>query len=243
MVYFFSYGDDKYKNSKIRIYQEALRMGFDDIKIYGPEDISVDFLEKTTPYISHPRGGGYWLWKAFFLKNTFDRIQDGDYVIYADAGCTINQFGKDRLQYYFDLMDSEQTGIFRFSLASFKEEYYTTNKVFEFFGKDNDVDFMGSDHLMATVMIFKKCDNSTEFINRYYDIALNHPEIFSDDFNNYKKRQNFKDHRHDQSVSSCLAKIGKFTSLSDETYGSSREEWIKLVYEKKIPILATRIRG
>jgi hypothetical protein len=36
MTYFFSYGDDKYKTSKQRIYNEAKNsMYFDDIKIYG----------------------------------------------------------------------------------------------------------------------------------------------------------------------------------------------------------------
>ena len=98
MIYFFSYGDDKYKNSKDRIRNEARSFIFDKVDIYGREDIPFEFIEKTKPYIDMPRGGGYWLRKPFFLKKTFDMMNDGDICVYADAGCTINPNGLDRFK-------------------------------------------------------------------------------------------------------------------------------------------------
>ena len=250
MIYFFSYGDDNYRNSKIRIEQEAKnsRM-FDHIKIYGREHIDIEFLSKTKPYIDMPRGGGYWLWKPFLIKKTFDMMNEGDYCVYADAGCTINPNGKDRLHYYFQLMDKEDTGIFRFFFRGTKELTSTSHKVFEFFGVDKDINFMSSDHLMATVMIFKKCKNSIEFVDKYYDIAISNPDLFSDKYDDYVVNNEFKNHRHDQSISSCLVKLGKFTTISDETYSPDDgatpipEGFRYLYLVRKVPFLATRIRN
>jgi len=98
MIYFFSYGDNNYSESKIRIKNEAIQMGFDKVDIYGPENLPYDFVSNSMPYISHKRGAGYWIWKSFFLKKTFDSMDDGDVCIYADAGCHVNKFGKKRLK-------------------------------------------------------------------------------------------------------------------------------------------------
>ena len=196
-----------------------------------------------------PRGSGYWLWKPLLLKKTFDMMQEGDYCVYADAGCTVNPNGKERLNYYFDLMEKENTGIFRFLFEGTKELTSTNHKVFEFFNVDKDVEFMNSYHLMATVLIFKKCKNSIDFINKYYEIATTSPDIFSDIHNDYVVNTEYKDHRHDQSVSSCLAKLGKVTTISDETYSPDNgatpimEGMSHLFYIRKVPFLATRIRG
>lgn len=245
MIYFFSYGDDKYKNSKQRIKKEAINFGFDRVDIYGREDITQDFIDKTQPYINHPRGGGYWLWKPFFLKKTFDMMNHGDYCVYADAGCTINSFGRERFKYYLSLLDNSESGVFRFKFGSTSEYVFTSQKVFEFFNKIDDQEFQSTSHLMATILIFKKNENSENFVNKYFEITINSPEIFSDTFNDYKRIDEFSDHRHDQSVSSCLVKlvVGNAVIIQDETYASDMNGWQSLFYEKKIPFLATRIRN
>lgn len=243
-ILFFTYGDQKYSNSKIRIKQEAENFKiFDDIKIYGREDIGQDFIDKTLPYINMQRGGGYWLWKPYFLKKTFDKMKDGDYCIYADCGCTINPIGQETLMKYLSLLDEDGSGIFRFSFGGTKELLFTNTKVFEYFGKENDQHFMESDCLMATIMIFKKCQNSIDFVNRLLEIAETEPALFSDEFNEYKKHPNFKDSRHDQSVSACLVKLGKVFIYPDETYAPDMEGWRELFNIKKVPFLATRIRN
>jgi hypothetical protein len=243
-IYFFSFGDEKYTNSKIRIKQEAENFRiFDDIKIYGREDIGQDFIDKTSPYINMSRGGGYWLWKPYFLKRTFDRMQDGDYCIYTDCGCTINPIGQETLKSYFSLLDEDGSGIFRYSFGGTKELLFTSTKVFEYFGKDNDQGFMESDCLMATILIFKKCQNSTDYVNKFLEIAENEPSLFSDEYNDYKRHPNFIDSRHDQAVSACLAKMGKVFTYQDETYAPDMEGWKYLFNEKKVPFLATRIRN
>jgi hypothetical protein len=236
MKVFFSYGDEKYKNSKNRIKLEAENSGFfDKINIFSRQDISDDFLEKTTPFIDHPRGGGYWLWKPFFLKKLFDEINDGDIVIYADAGCHINANGRNRFEYLIELLDLNPCGILGYRIQP--EDEYTNEKVFEHFSIEKNDWIRNSRQLMATILYLKKCPNTTNIVNEYYETAIKFPNLFSDDYNEYKKTAVFKDHRHDQSILSILRKKYGCVIIPDETFAN---DWRELMH---VPILATRIRN
>ena len=240
-TFFISYGDNNFIQSKNRIRHEAINMGFDDVNVYGPEDISKSFIEQTLPFISYPRGGGYWLWKSFFIKQTFDKMKDNDICVYTDAGCHVNIHGKQRLQEYYDMINQSSSGIISFHLGDLQEEWYTTEKVFEFFDiPSDDIAIRKSSQYMSTILIMRKCDATVKLINKYYEIATTQPVLFSDNYNEYKKNPTFRDHRHDQSIFSILRKQYGSVVIPDETYnGDNAQNWNAL---KHIPFLSTRIK-
>lgn len=241
MIYFFSYGDEKYHNSKQRIKQEAINLGvFDDIQVYGKENIDDEFVTKTSPWLNMPRGGGFWLWKSYFLKQTFHKMNEGDYCVYADAGCHLNINGSDRLKEYLSMI--ETTGILSFRMDGLDEEKYTNEKVFEYFNISKEDPIRKTGQIVGGILFLKKTENSTKIVDEYYNIAITNPSYFSDDYNNYNRTNVFVDHRHDQSILSILRKKYGSTEIHDETYAEGMEGWNNLLYNKKIPILATRIR-
>ena len=236
-TFFISYGDNNYIQSRKRIQLEATNMGFDNVSVYSPQDISESFRAQTMPFISLPSGGGYWLWKSFLLKQTFDKMKLDDICVYADAGCHINIHGKQRLQEYYDMVNSDESGILSFYLDHI-EEVWTTEKLFEYFNIPNaDIKIRKSSQYMAGIKIIKKCKSTIDLINRYYDIAVTQPDLFSDTHNSYKPNSVFRDHRHDQSVFSILRKQYGSVVIWDETCNPSN--WAAL---KHIPILSTRIK-
>lgn len=237
MVYFFSYGNSNYTNSKIRIAQEAKNMGFDDVKVYGPENLPEDFVRKTFPHISQPRGAGFWIWKSLFLKQTFDRMKDNDICIYADAGCHLNVHGKKRLQEYFDMINSDDSGILSLELVGFLEKMYTNEKVFEYFNISEEDDFRNTNQIVGGILFIRKCEKSIALVDEYYRMAVEHPDLFSDTYNDYKRKPEFRDHRHDQSILGILRKKHGSVKIPDETYATN---WNDIMH---VPILATRIRN
>lgn len=242
MIYFFSYGDNKYANSKLRIEKESKRFGvFDHINIYDPRDIDNEFLTKTSPWINTPRGGGLWLWKSYFLKQTFDKMNINDYCVYADAGCTINPYGSNRFKDYLKMID--ESGVLSFRMDGLDEEQYTTEEIFKHFDIEINSQVRKSGQIMATILILKKNERSIDLVNRYYDLAINNSSLFSDINNSIGNCDRFIDNRHDQSVLSVLRKKYGSVEIQDETYADTTEGWHKLYYEKKIPFLATRIRN
>ena len=100
-------------------------MVFNNVNVYSPQAIFESFRARTMPFISYPRGGGYWLCKSFLLKQTFDKIKLNDICVYADAGCHINIHGKQRLQEYYDTVNSDESGIISFHLVDLQKEMYT----------------------------------------------------------------------------------------------------------------------
>jgi len=135
MVYFITYGDKNFKKSKDRLIREAKKFGFDNTVAYSPCDLSESFINATKPYIYSTKGAGYWLWKAFILKDCFTRMSDGDILIYLDAGCKINMKGKERYYEYLKLLD-ENNGIVSFYIPNCYEYMYTNQITFNFFNVD-----------------------------------------------------------------------------------------------------------
>ena len=243
-TYFFSYGDDKYRNSKIRIEQEANNSKlFDHINIYGREHLDDEFMQKTRPYVDIPRGGGFWTWKSLFLKKTFDVMKEGDYCVYADAGCTINPHGIERFNQYKKMLEEDSSGILSFRMDGLDEEQYTTEEIFKYFGVENDKALRTSGQIMATILVMRKCAESINLVNDYYNLALNHTHLFSDVNNFSGNCERFIDNRHDQSVLSVLRKKYGTVEIVDETYAATMEGWNDKIFNQKIPFLATRIRG
>ena len=68
--------------------KSAIEIGkVDEYYSYSPKDIDKKFKEKNKDILSQKRGNGYWLWKPYFILKTFkEKLKEGDYLIYTDAG-------------------------------------------------------------------------------------------------------------------------------------------------------------
>lgn len=245
-IYFISYGDDNYTNSKLRIRQEAINSNFfNQVSVYNRIDIGNDFIEKTNPYINAPRGGGYWLWKSYFIKKTMDIIKDDDIIVYVDCGCHINKFGINRFNDYIDMCKEHESGILSFRMDEHLEKRYTTEKIFNTLGIDINSDIRNTGQLMATYFFIRKCSISIDLIDNYYNLAINNSDIFSDIYNRNGNCSEFVDNRHDQSVFSVLRKKVGTYEIYDESLSSLFMPYMfnDLIINKKFPFIATRIRG
>lgn len=187
-----------------------------------------EFLE------SNKRGFGYWLWKPFIIKTFLDKLDDGDILVYADAGCSMNPFGKIRLFEYMNMLHNnpENYGIISFQLNNHPEIEWSKRDVCEYFEATEDM--LQSTQCMATSVIIKKNEHSQMIINKWYETACNY-SLINDEVNANESLQ-LKEHRHDQSIYSMLVKKYGSIKIPDETY---TYPWSNA---RKFPILGTRIR-
>ena len=99
MIHFISYGDDNFTTSKKRLFKESSESGwFDNIVIYEKKDIDSIFSNKFKDILNKRRGGGYWIWKPYFIHKKLMEINMNDILVYVDAGCTINLKGNKDLK-------------------------------------------------------------------------------------------------------------------------------------------------
>jgi hypothetical protein len=171
---------------------------------------------------SHERGYGHWLWKAWLIYQTLQRVAEGDILIYADSGCTINPHGVDKLHEYIGMVKDSQFGMLAFSLLPEEDhmEYMWSKKAL-FDAMKATHDDMNSAQLVGGIVIFKKTIYTMEFVQKWYETCCVYSLI--DDTLSDNEHPEFASHRDDQSVFSLLVKRYLDSDvrpiiLQDETY-------------------------
>ncbi len=239
-IYFITFGTThNYSQSLIRIKQEAENLGiFDKIIVYTENDFDKDYLDKHGEFLKNNKTGyGYWIWKSYFTKKTFELMDMDDILIYADCGCHLvnNDIAKNRLQTYITLCNRMNSGNLAFQMG-YPEKQYTKMDVFYRLNEVN-VKMLNSGQLVGGIFMMRKCENTINIINIYYDLCEEYNLI--DNTSSYELNDNsFIAHRNDQSVFSILRKKMGCILIPDETWF---ENFMSEEAQSK-PILATRIR-
>lgn len=212
---FISYGDLKYKRHLSRIKKEASSLNrFDNIftetnatieKHSAFQNALEDNYFKET--YSSPRGGGYWIWKPFVILKTLKSMQEGDILLYADAGChLINTDEADlKMDNYEAKARESESGILGFRNPCI-ESMYTKGDAFHYFNLEKDLEAHSSRQFTANRFIIQKNKKSVEIINNWWTTAKQAPFLFDDSPSKWPNFENFKDHRHDQSILSLIFK-------------------------------------
>jgi len=238
MIHLITYANDKCADAKTRLCNEAVSTKwFDTITAYGEEDLDSDFKADFKNILQCSRGGGYWIWKPYIIKKHLDQIQDNDILIYLDAGCTINPYGKNKLDEYIDMLQRSDAGIFSFQMGYNLEKVWTVKEIFQHFNLDPDGEIANSGQNMATIQIVKKNSNSIKLVNLWNETLYANPILFTDHYNNAQESY-FNENRHDQSVFSVIKKMHNTITLPDQTYFVPFGNAESLEY----PFWATRFR-
>lgn len=232
-IHLISFGCNKYKNSIKRLYNEANdSKWFNSITIYTPQDIDIQFKNKHKDIFNYERGYGYWIWKNYFIRKKINEINDNDILLYLDCGCSINKNAKKRFFEYINLINDSDKDVLSFELTHI-ENNWTIDEIFKLFDILETNQIYYSKQLVATMRIFKKTDNSLKLIDKLYNLIDKNNLLITDIYNKKQKNKNFKDNRHDQSISSVFYKYNNATIiLKDETYP----------YNKEYPFYAARLK-
>lgn len=215
----------------LRVFDEV--SGITDLELKESHPIFWD--EHNDFLMNNKRGYGFWFWKPYIIRATLHDVETNDIVIYMDAGCTINLQGKERLNDYINLLNSQsEFDIISFQMCMLPEIKYTKRELLTFLSvSDED---KNSGQCMATVIIMRKGEHSLSVVNEWYKLA-SVPDLINDK-HSLNEDKSFIDHRHDQSIFSLLVKKHGSIKIPDETY--FEPNWS--LKGGKYPFWATRIR-
>lgn len=246
MKTFISFADRRFKDVLLRIQKQAQNIHFfDEVEIYTEESLDADFRFKykkqLTPKV---RGFGYWCWKSYIIKKKLENLPEGSHLYYIDAGCHINPNGIKRLQEYDKLLENTPHGILAF-YTEHPERQYTKGDVFEYFGIRKCDEIVNSNQIIGGIVLIRKCKESVNLIDEWVDAWQKDFTLIDDSPSQSANFSDFIEHRHDQSLFSCLCKLKGISLISakeiEPPVGAIRniEAWQKL---KDFPILAMRDR-
>jgi len=239
-LHLISFGapDEKYAYTRNRFYNEALNFGvFNSIKVFSELEsfeYAKDLLEHKD-FLYSTRGFGYWIWKYFLTSKLMSEIENDDIIMYCDSGCTLNQNGLSRLEYYVNTAYKNGSLVFDVGHPEFKyTKMDTYNRIFE-----KNLKHLETNQICATAFFLKNNSINKKLITEIKNILIeNGYHYVSDEQSNLKNDSRFLEHRHDQSIFSLIAKKNNFFVIPDETYWNP--DWN--ISGKNYPIWATRLR-
>jgi hypothetical protein len=188
MIRHITYTDQNMTISAAKCGDSALDFGCDSSRIYMQPMLDRDFLIRNIQTLSLPRGAGYWIWKPQIILQEFEHAQDGDYVIYTDAGIEFIR----PVQLLINEMD-EFCMLFG---NQYKHHEWCKGDVLK-------PEHIGKNQLQASAMIFKVCPESVEFLHEWRNMCEVHGMI-TDAPSTKPNHPNFSEHRHDQAILTTL---------------------------------------
>tara|TARA_A100001515_G_C4530017_1_gene196594 strand:- start:152 stop:880 length:729 start_codon:yes stop_codon:yes gene_type:complete len=219
-----------------RVLQNAENFGaFSSINLFSERDI-FNFCPEIIPYkkfLSSTRGYGYWMWKSFLVSRMMELSSDDDLICYADIGCTFNDAGIARFGEYCAL--TSEYGSLCFDLGHLERAYTkmdTYKKIFP-----ETLDHLNTGQRCATTFLLKNTQDNRNIFEEIKKISVENNHFYITDVPSQEQNhEEFKEHRHDQSVFSLMSKKYKFYCIPDETYWAPN--WN--VKGKDYPVWATR---
>lgn len=211
---FITYGNGIYYDSIVRQKKMAEKTGlFDRIILYTDKDLPQEITNHEL--MSYKRGGGYWLWKPYIILKTLTELaEEDDIVVYSDGGNEV--FADPLWNTYFDLLKNNNALLFKYwgrmgqwtrrnLLESFEPHCHNLHKMHQ---------------ICDGLSIWNK--KAIPIVREWYDIMRQHPEFVVDVAEDMKggERKEFEEHRHVQSVLSCVA------------YKREKQDKIKILWEK-----------
>ena len=132
--------------------------GVDRVYMYSVSDIDPEFREKNRHILSQPRGNGYWLWKPYFIERTLRLLQEGDYLVYCDAGIYYNASVKKLIH----AMERQGDDMMAFAINHMEYEY-TKRDVFLALHMDQE-EYARTPQRMAGTIVLRKTAHSVQVI-------------------------------------------------------------------------------
>ena len=235
---FLTYGDAGFESAKAKIVKEARLTGeFNEIYSYGRSDLSPELL--ASDVINIKRGGGLWSWKPDIILSTIESHQEGDIIVYCDAGCSL--YTSSEWSNIWLLLEKYELIAQRIYQRT---DHWTKKELLDAFAKTNGKYWPMLYQFQATI-ILKVSDFTRDFIREWRDLIIFHPEWVVDVLpeERFLQHSSFKESRHDQSIYSAL--VYKYLS-NNRTKHKIYAKWEHIEdydFFEKQAIRATRLRG
>lgn len=208
-LHFSTYSNDRMNITRDRLLHQAQRSGwFKSAYAFSPSDLPQEFTEEFKDILNLRRGAGYWIWRFPILEMMMDRIPEGDFFVFLDAGCWINPYAEPKLLNWLHQLNSSDYDEIGFKMP-YIEHRFTTDHLFNAFGISNDSPLRTDGQMYGGILIMRKGPHLRLILRSIYEVLRKDPYLITDEYNKEAKIRDieFDENRHDQSVHSLARKV------------------------------------
>lgn len=173
---FLSFADSRMAAALERLGRQAEALDFfDEITLFTEHDLSAEFTGRMGKYLTPScRGFGYWSWKPWSIHHVLQDMQEGDRLLYLDAGCHININGAKRFREYVDMLDRDSRGMLVFTNGQ-PEYKWTKGDILRHFGvSGEDVHVTHTQQIAGGHVFLKKNPVTENLIRDWLHVFYDH---------------------------------------------------------------------
>lgn len=142
-----------------------------------------------------PRGRGYWAWKPIVIKWAMKVLDNDDVLIWADAGVEFI----DNVSHIISKMDAD---IWLFG-NSWQHLHWCKMDAIKAVCPEVALERFNK-QCQASVVFFRVSEWSRAFVKEWLDFCVQ-PHLIDDSPSVLPNHEEFREHRHDQAILTCLA--------------------------------------
>lgn len=192
----------------------ATRAGLAMSKLFSLEDVREDteFFERHREILlGEARGAGLWLWKPWLLNRELARCTRGDVLFYADATSIFERRVDDLL----NLARDSHVVTFEISEDEHTDAVWTKHDALALMGAAANETLLHTRQRLGSPVICHCDDTARAFVSQWLRMASDRRALDDSPSVLGPERREFREHRHDQSILSVLAKQWGFPALPD----------------------------
>lgn len=166
-------------------------------------------IREAVPWFDpHFQGAGYWAWKPFIILKELEHLQDGDHLLYTDAGRPPGRLFHHSLHPFVQWLEEKGQDI----LPGVNISYYTGDvtrwckqSVFDELKLDSK-HFEEVPLIQGSFLFLKKSEQSLRILREWMDLCRQFHLVSSSTSEEKSRcRSNFAAHTHDQTLLSLVA--------------------------------------
>ena len=190
-----------YNESIDRLFTSSKNFGIDETHLYEPKSLPVSSYILKYMYDTLDPGFGFWSWKPIIILDMFSKINDGDVVIYHDAGRTgyNYEFKKNIKPLIYDVIyNYNGVGV---AQGYWKHKQYCKRECLVKMECDSP-EYWELDHAVSTWHIWQKNELAEEILIEWKKYCFDPSGIITNEIDETLSNitDDFVGHRHDQSI-------------------------------------------
>jgi hypothetical protein len=210
----FGAGSQGIERSLQRLKNQAKKFSwFDEVITHSEASLGNDYFSALSRgVLLNPKGFGLWSWKPYIIERELKSMNEGDILVYLDAGVEINQRGSSRFTYYLDHLAREDVLVFSLD-HQHRQWTKLDTRIFDY-GQN-----YFRNQVVAGVLMFRVSPKSLGIVSRWKDLCFLDGGQLLEDPSLEQNQQHYDliEHRHDQSVLSKVVFDTGIPTLPDET--------------------------
>lgn len=201
MIKLVTFANDKMTQSAELCMDSARRNGVDKVNCYSSSWWSQWKAEDTFEWLNkdilnQQRGCGFWLWKPWTIAHAMSESNEGDILIYSDAG---QEFIGDVRQ----VIKCMKGDIMLFNNGFAHIEWCKADVLHGILNICPGDNTIGSRQPQASLQIYRISKESKDFVKQWL-LYCQMPGFIDDSPSKIPNDANFAEHRHDQAILGCV---------------------------------------